>query len=66
MTDTTFGFIGFGLIGGSIAKGIKRSCPNARIFAYMRTRARLEQARADGIVDRILDGIGEPLTKRNI
>ena len=66
MTDTTFGFIGFGLIGGSIAKGIKRSCPNARIFAYMRTRARLEQARADGIVDRILDGIGESLTECDI
>ena len=47
MKDTTFGFIGLGLIGGSIAKGIKRACPDARIMAYMRTRAKLEQAQAD-------------------
>ena len=30
-------------------------------MAYMRTRSRLEQAKADGIVDGILDGIGEEL-----
>ena len=66
MNDTTFGFIGLGLIGGSIAKGIKRACPTARIMAYMRTRAKLEQAKADGIVDVILDGIGEPLKECDI
>lgn len=66
MKDTTFGFIGLGLIGGSIAKGIKRTCPDARIMAYMRTRAKLEQAKADGIVDVILDGIGEPLRECDI
>ena len=66
MKDTTFGFIGLGLIGGSIARGIKRACPNARIMAYMRTRAKLEQAKADGIVDVILDGIGEPLNECDI
>ena len=66
MKDTTFGFIGLGLIGGSIAKGIKRACPDARIMAYMRTRAKLEQAQADGIVDVILDGIGEPLRECDI
>ncbi len=66
MKDTTFGFIGLGLIGGSIARGIKRACPKARIMAYMRTRAKLEQAKADGIVDVILDGIGEPLRECDI
>ena len=66
MKDTTFGFIGLGLIGGSIAKGIKRACPYARIMAYMRTRAKLEQAKEDGIVDVILDGIGEPLLECDI
>ena len=60
-TDSIFGFIGLGLIGGSIARGIKRRCPDATIMAYMRTRARLEQAKADGIVDVILNGIGEEL-----
>ena len=66
MKDTTFGFIGLGLIGGSIARGIKRTSPDARIMAYMRTRAKLDQAKADGIVDVILDGIGEPLQECDI
>ena len=66
IASTTFGFIGLGLIGGSIAKGIKRACPTARIMAYMRTRAKLEQAKEDGIVDVILDGIGEPLLECDI
>ncbi len=66
MKDTTFGFIGLGLIGGSIARGIKRTYPNARIMAYMRTRAKLDQAKADGIVDVILDGIGEPLQECDV
>lgn len=59
--DSTIAFIGLGLIGGSIAKGIKRCRPDIRIMAYMRTRAKLEQAKQDGIVDVILDGIGEEL-----
>ena len=42
MTDSTIGFIGLGLIGGSIARAIKRRQPQVRIMAYMRTRARLE------------------------
>lgn len=61
MDDGKFAFIGLGLIGGSIARGIKRSNPNITIMAYMRTRSKLEQAREDGIVDVILDGIGEEL-----
>ncbi len=60
-TDSIFGFIGLGLIGGSIARGIKRGRPDATIMAYMRTRRKLEQARADGTVDVILNGIGEEL-----
>ncbi len=66
MKDTTFGFIGLGLIGGSIARGIKRACPDAKIMAYMRTQAKLKQAKDDGIVDVILDGIGEPLRECDI
>lgn len=61
MTDSTIAFIGLGLIGGSIAKGIKRENPDTVIMAYMRTHSKLEQAHADGIVDIILDGIGEEL-----
>lgn len=61
MKEQTIAFIGLGLIGGSIARGLKRCNPNITIMAYMRTRSKLEQAKKDGIVDVILDGIGEPL-----
>lgn len=66
MTTTTIGFIGLGLIGGSIARGLKRANKNIEIMAYMRTRSRLEQAKADGIVDLILDGIDANLTRCDI
>lgn len=47
----TIGFIGLGLIGGSIAKSIKRFHPQTRILAYTRTEATLDQAVSQGIVD---------------
>ena len=62
MKDLTIGFIGLGLIGGSIARGIKRSRRDVRIMAYMRSRDKLEQAKRDGVVDVILDGIGEEIS----
>ena len=34
MTDMVIGFIGLGLIGGSIAKGLKRAWPDVKILAY--------------------------------
>ncbi len=61
MTDSTIAFIGLGLIGGSIARAIRKTRPDIRIMAYMRSRSRLEQARKEGIVDVILDGIDENL-----
>jgi prephenate dehydrogenase len=51
------GFIGLGLIGGSIAKGIKRVHPEYQLLAYSRTRAKLELALSDGGIDEIIDGI---------
>lgn len=66
MNESTIGFIGLGLIGGSIARGIKRADNKVRIMAYMRTRSKLEQAKADGIVDIILDGIDETLSQCDI
>ncbi|MEY8354816.1 prephenate dehydrogenase [Lachnospiraceae bacterium 54-53] len=62
MSDaSSIAFIGLGLIGGSIARGIKREQPDTRIMAYMRTRSKLLKAKEDGIVDTALDGIGEEL-----
>ncbi len=66
MNEKTIGFIGLGLIGGSIARGLKRFDPAIEIMAYMRTRSRLEQARQDGIVDVILDGIGPELSRCDV
>ncbi|MCI8664562.1 MAG: prephenate dehydrogenase [Hungatella sp.] len=60
MTDSKLAFIGLGLIGGSIARGIKRSHPHVTIMAYMRTRSKLEQALSDGVIDVILDGTEDP------
>ena len=57
----TIGFIGLGLIGGSIARRIKQVHPDTVIMAYMRTRSTLEEAKDDGIVDIILDGVDETL-----
>lgn len=61
MSDSVIAFIGLGLIGGSIAKGIKREQPDTKIMAYMRTRSKLLAAQKDGIVDVVLSGIGEEL-----
>lgn len=62
MTDSTIAFIGLGLIGGSIARGVKREKPDTKIMAYMRTRSKLEKAKEDGVIDEILDGIDESLS----
>ena len=51
---SSYGFIGLGLIGGSISKGLKEAEPDCRIYAYMRTEAKLELARSEGVVDVVL------------
>ena len=53
------GFIGLGLIGGSIARAVRHFYPDTEIISYSLTRASVEQAVADGVVDRIPDGVGE-------
>lgn len=45
------GFIGLGLIGGSIARAIKNTYPDCSIVAYDVENASIEQAKADGVVD---------------
>ena len=53
------GFIGLGLIGGSIARAIRYFYPDADMIACSRTRATLEQAVTDGVIDRIQETVDE-------
>ena len=57
MGELTIGFIGFGLIGGSIARAIKQIKPDATLIAYnyykTRPNTHLEHAKNDGILDHI-------------
>ncbi len=53
------GFIGLGLIGGSIARAIRYFYPDAEIIAASRTRATLEQAVTDGVIDHIQETVNE-------
>lgn len=51
MKIETVGFVGLGLIGGSIAKAIKAFHPEIQIMAYMRTADTLIEAANEGTVD---------------
>ena len=51
MTRQTIGFIGLGLIGGSIAKALKSKRPDATFIAYNRSKSSLVEAMADGTIN---------------
>lgn len=51
------GFVGLGLIGGSIAKAIKENIPDTHIVAYDINSDALALAADDGIVDMAAEGI---------
>lgn len=61
MKESTVGFIGLGLIGGSLAKALKKADPQLTVMAYMRSADKLIQAKADGVVDVILDRVDETI-----
>ena len=54
-----YGFIGLGLIGGSLARALKSYDGSNVIAAYNRSPEPLEQAVKDGVVDIPLHEIGE-------
>ncbi len=54
------GFIGFGLIGGSIAKGLRKKYSELRIMAYATNLSSVEMAQEDGIVNLALDSAVSP------
>lgn len=55
MTNYTFGFIGLGLIGGSIAKALRRVMPDCRIIAFNRSEQPRIMALNDGTADVVTD-----------
>lgn len=59
MTTLTCGFIGLGLIGGSIAKALKQTGPSIRIIAYDINRESVLLAKEEGIADITADCIDD-------
>lgn len=59
MTDITCGFIGLGLIGGSIAKALKENIPNTNIIAYDVNTDTLNAALEEGVADIVTVSIDE-------
>ena len=64
--NTTVGFIGLGLIGGSIAKALKKSDSEIYTIAYSRSRQPLEAAVCDGVINEIADNIDDTFKKCDI
>ncbi len=61
-----FLFLGFGLIGGSIARAIRSSHPDAKISAWARHRDKIEPALADGTLDHIAESLTSDVDKVDI
>ncbi|WP_026507277.1 prephenate dehydrogenase [Butyrivibrio sp. MC2013] len=57
--QTTLGFVGLGLIGGSIAKSLRKNLPDIRIVAYDINHDALRSALEDGTADNITDTIDD-------
>lgn len=51
----TIGFLSLGLIGGSIAKAIRKYHPDYTLLAYNRSKDALKEAMEDGIIDFAMD-----------
>ena len=59
MKMNTIGFIGLGLIGGSIAKAIRAYHPDVRMIAYMRSQDTLQKAVDEGVINEACSEVGE-------
>lgn len=57
--NLTYGFIGLGLIGGSIAKALRETYPNCRILAYDIKKESLKLAVSEGVVNTAVSAIDE-------
>lgn len=63
MKDLTFGFIGLGLIGGSVARHLKKLDRGYTLIAYNRSINSLNEAKKDGIIDIICTEINDEFSK---
>ena len=61
--DIKVGFIGFGLIGGSIARALKKSDSSIYMMVYSRSINPLMQAKEDGVIDEILSSLNDRLNE---
>lgn len=61
----TCGFIGLGLIGGSIARALRENYPDCRIIAYDIKKEAVIQAVSDGVVTTAADAIDESFSDCN-
>lgn len=59
MTALTCGFIGLGLIGGSIAKAIRQNLPEAHLIACDINADTLELAKKEGVINETSDHISD-------
>jgi len=57
MDSKCIGFIGLGLIGGSIARALRRVHPDCRLIAYNRSRESLIRAMDDEVINQATDKI---------
>jgi prephenate dehydrogenase len=66
MSKQTIGFIGLGLIGGSIAKALRAKHPEITLIAYNRSKDSLIEAMADGTINQAMDNIGPGFSECDI
>ena len=66
MSFNKFGFLGLGLIGGSIARAIKKSHPDSFIVAYTPHKETVDKAHDEGIVDKPVYEIGKDFSECDI
>lgn len=63
MTRLICGFIGLGLIGGSIAKALRSAFPDMEIIAYDISQEALSLATREGVVDRAAPAIDQSFSR---
>lgn len=59
----TFGFIGLGLIGGSIARAIREKLPLSRILVFDADQNTMELALTSGVASETTDSVNEAFAK---